>query len=66
MCPESVAKEIGGWSSSHDVSVQYGQGYPLQLKLEWLSKAYDWLEKCVRGTIKHPPVTLNLPNYLEN
>lgn len=45
MCPESVAKEIGGWSTSHDVSVQYGQGYPVKLKLEWLSKAYDWLEK---------------------
>lgn len=45
MCPESVAKEIGGWSSSHDVSVQYGQGYPVKLKLEWLGKAYDWLEK---------------------
>lgn len=45
MCPESVAKEIGGWSSSHDVSVHYGQGYPVKLKREWLSKAYDWLEK---------------------
>lgn len=45
MCPESVSKEIGGWSSTHDVSVQYGQGYPVKLKLEWLSKAYDWLEQ---------------------
>ena len=44
MCPESVSKEIGGWSSSHDVSVQYGQGYPLDLKHEWLSKAYSGLE----------------------
>jgi len=44
MCPESISKEIGGWSSSHDVSVQYGQGYPLDLKLEWLSKAYARLE----------------------
>ena len=44
MCPESIAKEIGGWSTSHDVSVHYGQGYPVKLKLEWLSKAYDWLE----------------------
>lgn len=44
MCPEALAKEIGGWSSSHDVSVQYGQGYPLDLKLEWLSKAYARLE----------------------
>jgi integrase len=40
MCPESVAKEIGGWSTSHDVSIQYGQGYPQALKLEWLKKAY--------------------------
>ncbi len=40
MCPESVSKEIGGWSSSHDVSVQYGQGYPLKTKLEQLEKAY--------------------------
>lgn len=44
MCPESVSKEIGGWSSSHDVSVQYGQGYPLYCKYEWLSKAYARLE----------------------
>lgn len=43
LCPEAVAKEIGGWSTSHDVSVQYGQGYPLALKQEWLSKAYEWL-----------------------
>lgn len=40
MCPESVAKEIGGWSDKHDISVQYGQGYPIELKREWLSKAY--------------------------
>lgn len=40
MCHESISKEIGGWSSSHDVSVQYGQGYPLGVKLEWLEKAY--------------------------
>jgi integrase len=44
MCPESISKEIGGWSSSHDVSVQYGQGYPLDLKLEWLIKAYARLK----------------------
>jgi len=44
MCPESVAKEIGGWSSSHDVSVQYGQGYPVKLKLEWLEKAYIFIK----------------------
>jgi integrase len=44
MCPESVAKEIGGWSSTHDVSVHYGQGYPLKLKLEWLEKAYLFIQ----------------------
>lgn len=44
MCPESVAKEIGGWSSTHDVSVHYGQGYPFKLKLEWLKKAYLFIK----------------------
>lgn len=44
MCPESIAKEIGGWSSTHDVSVGYGQGYPIELKREWLTKAYSRLE----------------------
>jgi integrase len=43
MCPESIAKEIGGWSSTHDVSVGYGQGYPIELKREWLTKAYSKL-----------------------
>lgn len=43
MCPESIAKEIGGWSSTHDVSVGYGQGYPIDLKREWLTKAYSKL-----------------------
>jgi integrase len=45
MCPESISKEIGGWASSHDVSVQYGQGYSLDLKRQWLSKAYEWIGK---------------------
>ena len=45
MCPESISKEIGGWASSHDVSVQYGQGYSLDLKRQWLSKAYEWIRK---------------------
>jgi integrase len=44
MCPESVAKEIGGWSSTHDVSVHYGQGYPLEVKREWLEKAYIFIK----------------------
>ena len=43
MCPESISKEIGGWASTHDVSVQYGQGYSLDLKRQWLSKAYKWI-----------------------
>jgi integrase len=43
MCPESIAKEIGGRSSTHDVSVGYGQGYPIDLKREWLTKAYSKL-----------------------
>ncbi len=45
MCPESISKEIGGWASTHDVSVQYGQGYSLDLKRQWLSKAYEWIGK---------------------
>jgi integrase len=44
MCPESIAKEIGGWSSTHDVSVHYGQGYPLEVKREWLEKAYIFIK----------------------
>ena len=39
-CPEPISKEIGGWSSTNDVSSGYGQGYPIELKREWLSKAY--------------------------
>lgn len=42
-CPEPIAKEIGGWSSSHDVSVGYGQGYPIKVKRDWLNKAYSRL-----------------------
>lgn len=42
MCPESVSKEIGGWSTANDVSVHYGQGYPIDLKRDWLVKAYSW------------------------
>ncbi len=39
-CPEAIAKEIGGWSSSNDISVGYGQGYPLEVKRKWLTQAY--------------------------
>lgn len=45
MCPESVSKEIGGWASTHDVSVEYGQGYSLDVKRNWLSKAYSWIDR---------------------
>lgn len=41
ICPEAITKEIGGWSSHNDISVHYGQGYPLEIKREWLSKAYQ-------------------------
>lgn len=43
-CPDSIAKSIGGWSSSQDVSESYGLGYPLDVKLEWLNKAYSFLK----------------------
>jgi len=42
-CPESVAKEIGGWSNTHDISVQYGKGYPIETKRKWLNKAFSFL-----------------------
>lgn len=41
MCPEALAKELGGWSSGGDVSMGYGSGYPLRLKREWLEQAYE-------------------------
>jgi len=42
-CPESITKEIGGWSTAKDVSIGYGAGYPIAVKRKWLSKAYAWL-----------------------
>lgn len=45
-CPEAVSKEIGGWTNSQDVSEQYGFGHPLEIKLEWLEKAYSGIH-CV-------------------
>ena len=54
MCPETMAKEIGGWSSKHDVSVGYGQGYPAELKREWLTKAYAWLKHGDSSAIRDP------------
>jgi integrase len=41
MCPETIAKEIGGWSGQSDVSSQYGQGHPLEMKVRWLEQAYQ-------------------------
>jgi len=43
-CPDSISKEIGGWGRKNDVSEQYGIGYPMQTKRDWLNKAYAWLE----------------------
>jgi integrase len=41
MCPDPIAKELGGWSTGGDVSTGYGSGYPLRLKREWLEQAYE-------------------------
>ena len=43
-CPNEVSKAIGGWSESNDVSSSYGLGYELEMKREWLTKAYEWLK----------------------
>lgn len=42
-CPNEVSKAIGGWSESNDVSSSYGLGYELEMKREWLSRAYHWV-----------------------
>ena len=42
-CPNEVSKAIGGWSEGNDVSSSYGLGYDLDIKREWLGKAYLWL-----------------------
>ena len=41
--PNEVSKAIGGWSEGNDVSSSYGLGYELEMKREWLTKAYAWL-----------------------
>jgi integrase len=41
MCPEAIAKELGGWSKGGDVSAGYGSGYPLRVKRKWLELAYE-------------------------
>lgn len=43
-CPEPISKAIGGWSEGSDVSTSYGIGYELELKRDWLTRAYSWLE----------------------
>jgi len=36
-CPTELINELGGWSKS-SVGEGYGDGYPLEVKYEWLSK----------------------------
>ena len=43
-CPNEVSKAIGGWSEGNDVSSSYGLGYELEVKREWLTKAYEWVK----------------------
>ena len=43
-CPDAVSKAIGGWSEGNDVSSSYGLGYELEVKREWLTKAYEWVK----------------------
>jgi hypothetical protein len=43
-CPDAVSKAIGGWSEGNDVSSNYGLGYALDVKREWLTKAYGWVK----------------------
>jgi integrase len=43
-CPNEVSKAIGGWSEGNDVSSSYGLGYELDMKREWLTKAYEWVK----------------------
>lgn len=40
-CPESISKQIGGWSSAGDVSVGYGNGYNIEILRKWLKRAYS-------------------------
>ena len=44
-CPDAVSKAIGCWSDGNDVSSSYGLGYELEVKREWLTKAYKWLTR---------------------
>ena len=45
-CPDSVAKEIGGWSNGSDASSGYGQGPSINVRRRWLTEAYSWFELC--------------------
>ena len=42
-CPDSIAKQIGGWSKGADVSEGYGQGVSLDRKREHLHTGFRWL-----------------------
>jgi len=42
-CPDSIAKQIGGWSKGADVSEGYGLGVSLDGKREHLHTGYKWL-----------------------
>ena len=43
-CPDEVSKAIGGWSEGNDVSSNYGLGSELEVKRDWLTKAYEWVK----------------------
>ena len=38
-CPDSIAKQIGGWSGGADVSEGYGPGTPIDRQLTYRSEA---------------------------
>jgi hypothetical protein len=43
-CHDEVGKAIGGWSEGNDVFSSYGLGYELDVKRQWLTKAYEWVK----------------------
>jgi hypothetical protein len=47
---EVLEEDVQQYASSketdtHDISVQYGQGYPIKVKREWLSRAHSWRDQ---------------------
>ena len=38
-CPKEIIDRIGGWSSS-DVGESYGEGFPIQTLMKWLSRCF--------------------------